>query len=138
MCSWYTLVYSNQLIKFALLTQSITQLLLLFDFFRFYSGTMFVLSSCWEQSKSFAHRAYLNSGTLFIIHTADINVNSSGRLFIPAEYNYAVIMIRYHSATDPSACLQTGFFQEWGFSFSARTSSRLTSTPMPGIFGRET
>ena len=44
-------------------------------------------------------------------------------------------VIRYHSATEPSAWRQTGFFQLCGVLFSSTTSSLLTSTPRPGRRG---
>ena len=44
----------------------------------------------------------------------------------------------YHSATEPSACRQTGFFQLWGVLFSSITRSLFTSTPSPGRRGSST
>ena len=41
----------------------------------------------------------------------------------------------YHSATEPSACRHTGFFQLCGVLFSSSTSSSRTSTPSPGRTG---
>ena len=41
----------------------------------------------------------------------------------------------YHSATEPSAWRQTGFFQLCGVLFSSTTRSLFTSTPRPGSLG---
>ena len=45
---------------------------------------------------------------------------------------------RHHSAMEPSRWRHTGFFQLWGVRFSSSTSSRLTSTPIPGFTGSRT
>lgn len=44
----------------------------------------------------------------------------------------------YHSATLPSSCLQTGFFQLCGVWPSSSTRALFTSTPRPGFWGRLT
>ena len=44
----------------------------------------------------------------------------------------------HHSAMEPSAWRQTGFFQLWGALFSSIKSCLFTSTPRPGLEGRAT
>ena len=71
-------------------------------------------------------------------HFALLIPENTARIGGPAVYRYNIAVHIYHSAMEPSSCRQTGFFQLWGVLFSSRTSSLLTSTPMPGFTGRFT